>query len=356
MYLIHIKSNIRDYDVCFSKNGAFFDELTNLPNNLFIVDENVWRIYSQNLLSVLQQKEVIILPIHEDLKNLDTVQKIYDQLLEKSAKRNLTIIAIGGGILQDIVGFVCSTLYRGINWYFVPTTLLAQSDSCIGSKTSLNYKSYKNLIGTFYPPTRVFIHVPMLLSLPSEFFFSGLGEVIKLHLMGGQESANVFLSIRDRIMNLETDALEQAINSALNIKINFMTGDEFDLGRRNMLNFGHCFGHALESASNFEIPHGQAVVVGMLFANFVSLRRGILSQDLHEFLKREFLMPGLIIKLRSSQLASNKIVEGMKKDKKRTGKGLTLIMLQDGFEMVRVDNLEEAEVEQGVEFLKELFL
>jgi 3-dehydroquinate synthase len=119
MHVMHIQSNIRDYDVHFSKNADFIDKLINLPNNLFIVDENVWRIYSTNLLAGLPQENVIILTIQEDRKNLDTVQAVYDQLMEKSAKKNLTLIGIGGGILQDIVGFVSSTLYRGVNWYFV---------------------------------------------------------------------------------------------------------------------------------------------------------------------------------------------------------------------------------------------
>ena len=136
-----------------------------------------------------------MLPVREERKTLETVQELYGHFLGRSAKRNMTLISIGGGILQDISGFAASTLYRGINWVFVPTTLLAQADSCIGSKTSLNYQGYKNLLGTFYPPNEVYIYMPFLATQAELDFYSGLGEVVKLHLMGGAERTRELIAL-----------------------------------------------------------------------------------------------------------------------------------------------------------------
>ena len=145
-------------------------------------------IFTQkHYLTKFRNTETIVLPISEERKNLDTVQELYDQLITRPAKRNLTLISFGGGILQDITGFAASTIYRGVNWIFVPTTLLAQADSCIGSKTSLNYKNFKNLIGTFFPPISIYIYPTFITTQLDSDFYSGIGEVVKLHLMGGDK-------------------------------------------------------------------------------------------------------------------------------------------------------------------------
>ncbi len=152
---INIKSKFREYKVDFCSSDSFIDDLLNIPDSFFIIDKNVWNLYSNELLSKLKTKDHLVLTINEERKTLDVVQEIYDEIIKIAPKKNLTIISIGGGIVQDITGFCASTLYRGVNWIYLPTTLLAQADSCIGAKTSLNYKNYKNLIGTFYPPSKV---------------------------------------------------------------------------------------------------------------------------------------------------------------------------------------------------------
>src|SRR3989339_2043893 len=180
-----IKSRLHDYQAIFCNSSKFIEELLTTPNCFFIVDSNVWNLYSDNLLSGIKSKNHFILNINEDRKTLAVVEEVYDEIIKMAPKKNMTIVSIGGGILQDITGFCASTLYRGVNWIYVPTTLLAQSDSCIGSKTSLNYKNYKNLIGTFYPPRIVYIYTEFLKTLNEVDFYSGIGEIAKLHLMGG---------------------------------------------------------------------------------------------------------------------------------------------------------------------------
>ncbi len=344
MSLITIKSNIRDYTVSFPESFEFLRDLEQHSERCYAIDENVWRLYSEGPLKDLRRSDVMVLPIQEELKSLESVQKLYDHLVQRTAKKNLTLVSIGGGILQDISGFTASTLYRGINWVFVPTTLLAQSDSCIGAKTSLNYKTFKNLIGTFYPPSRVIVHTPFLLTLKDVDFYSGLGEVVKLHMIGGTESMHRIVEALPAIIRREPDALLESVRRSLTIKQGYIVDDEFDTGKRNMLNFGHCFGHAIESAAKYEIPHGQAVVLGMLLAGIVARERGLLSDQLHEFIVRELLLPSLVAEVRNDHLDPTSVIEGMKKDKKRTGTGLALVMMGDNNQMYKVNDLTEQEV------------
>ena len=151
-----INSNIRDYDVYFEESLDFLDSFKEINNSVIIIDRNVYNLYNANF-KHFNLENILLFDALEENKTYEYVAKIYDFLISKSAKRNLTIISIGGGITQDITGFVASTLYRGVNWIFVPTTFLAMTDSCIGSKTSLNYGKYKNLIGSFYPPQKIYI-------------------------------------------------------------------------------------------------------------------------------------------------------------------------------------------------------
>lgn len=345
MPIMKVHSAIRDYEVHFSDTFDFLGIFEKIPNRFYVIDSNVWKLYRDSIFSHLDLQLVMVLPIEEDRKNLSTVMEVYDALMARSAKRNMTMISIGGGIVQDITGFAASTLYRGINWIFVPTTLLAQSDSCIGSKTSLNYKNYKNLIGSFFPPNQIFLCPRFTNTLQSEDYYSGMGEVIKLHLMGGEVLA------RDLISNLpmlnsrnNPVTLLSAIEKSLNIKLSYMQDDEFDTGKRNLLNFGHCFGHAVESTSEFAIPHGQAVIVGMLFANIVAKNRNLINADLFNELQSQVLIPALTTRPTQSQLNTDDIVAAMQMDKKRTGEGLVLVMLTDGFTMCKIDDLSVAEL------------
>ena len=339
-----VHSNIRDYDVYVQPSPDFIGELALYPQACFVVDENVWNLYAGTLLKDLPVADIIILPIGEERKNLETVQELYDQLVTRSAKRNLTLISFGGGILQDITGFTASTIYRGIHWIYVPTTLLAQADSCIGSKTSLNYRGYKNLVGTFYPPAQIHIYTPFLKTQQDSDFYSGFGEVIKLHLMGGGVLFRGLSRYVSAILSREPDALLRAIQASLNVKLGYMAGDEFDTGRRNLLNFGHDFGHALESASDFAVPHGQAVIFGMLAANLVARNRGLLDGALETEIAQNLLIPSLKIRPVPEAIEPEIMIAAMKKDKKRTGDLLALIMMQSNFDFIRVNNLTPDEV------------
>jgi 3-dehydroquinate synthase len=346
--VIKVVSSLREYEVHLGPAHDFVRHLANLEHKVFVVDENVWHCHADGILSTLPRSETITFPALEERKTLEGVQEIYEHLLERSAKRNLTLITIGGGILQDVTGFAASTLYRGINWIYIPTTLLAQADSCIGSKTSLNYGRYKNLIGTFYPPSTIWIDPSFLRTLQTLDFYSGLGEVVKLHIMAGEEKTQQYLGAYDSICAMDLAALQHATQTSLQIKVEYITNDEFDLGRRNMLNYGHCIGHALESVSNFRIPHGQAVVAGMILANHIAQRRGILSEEKRRFIETRLLVPSLNVRAQPDDLQATAIIEAMGRDKKRTGSGLALVMLTEAGEMVRVNDVEAQEVQAAL--------
>lgn len=353
MQVIDIESSIRNYALHICESLTFLRDLENIAERFYIIDSNVWNIYGAATFPDATEFNRLILPIDEERKNLQTVMEVYDALMSKSAKRNMTVISIGGGILQDISGFATSTLYRGLNWVFVPTTLLAQADSCIGSKTSLNYKKYKNLVGTFFPPNRIYLNTSFLKTLKEDDFFSGLGEVIKLHLMGGSGKIAALERMLPMLLQRDEASLLDAVRNSLEVKLSYMKDDEFDTGRRNLLNFGHCFGHALESTSDFAIPHGQAVLIGIVFANVVAKARGLLTEDSFQRFYLKLLRPAIRSIPEPACLDPEQIAAAMKMDKKRIGEGLVLVMMTEGARMIKVDDLTTSELSKASVELKQ---
>ena len=345
-----VTSSIRNYQVAFVDTMGFLEECEQVKNRFYIIDKKVWDLYRASL-GHLDEQRLLILPINEEAKCLDTVTAVYDAMMKSAAKRNMTMISIGGGIIQDITGFVASTLYRGINWIYVPTTLLAQGDSCIGSKTSLNYQRYKNLIGTFYPPTKIYINTGFLATLEPEDFYSGLGEIIKLYMMGGESRAAVLIQDIHKIKERDQVALLRAIRDVLTIKLQYIQEDEFDTGRRNLLNFGHCLGHALESTTDFAIPHGQAVLIGILFANMIARRRGLMSKMRYDSLASDLIFENIHINRTGLRFRAQEVFEAMKMDKKREGDGLALIMMRNDYSMMKVQDLQYDELAIGIQEL-----
>jgi len=346
---IEVKSNIKDYSIEFHDNFEFLKEFSTIKEKFFIVDENVWKYYADSFTTYISEDELYILPVSEDRKNLETVQILYKVLAKKAAKKNITLISIGGGITQDITGFLASTLYRGINWIFIPTTLLSQADSCLGSKTSLNVESYKNIIGTFYPPTKIYLSCNFIKTLAVYDFYSGMGEVVKLYLMGGIHKADELKTyMKAGLNNTNTELLNHLVFTCLQIKLSYISDDEFDTGKRNLLNYGHCFGHALETSSQYEIPHGQAVLIGIIFANLIAQKRGYLSIENNNSIVQDLIIKNLNATIKESYFAIDPLYNAMKMDKKRVGNQLPLIVLKDNFELEKINDLSYDELFKGV--------
>ena len=340
---ITIESNIRNYDVSFENSFSFINDLQNEKDPIFVIDQNVYSLYRKELEGIPRERLFLFNAI-EDNKTFDYIREVYDFLLSKSVKRSSTFISIGGGITQDITGFVASTFFRGLNWVFVPTTFLAMTDSCIGSKTSVNYDKHKNLMGTFYPPSKIYINKDFLLTLKELDFYSGIGETIKFQLM--EESyPKDFQSILDKIDKMVVDGSDRntVILENMNIKKSYMHGDEFDLGRRNLLNYGHCFGHALETSSQYYIPHGIAVNIGMVFANCISEGRGLITSQDSDFVNNKILVPNVPLILRPKDFNAAILLESMKNDKKRVGEFLSVIIPGEEFRMIKVNDVTDVE-------------
>ncbi len=319
---IEIQSHKGKYSVLFSRNGL--DELNDNPikDAVYIIDSNVAEIYKERLSNIINGR-VLCIEAKEENKSLDKFTSYVSHLVKLSVRRGQPLVAIGGGIIQDITCFLATTMMRGLPWVFYPTTLLAQADSCIGSKSSINSGEIKNILGTFTPPEKIIIDVNFLSTLKDEDINSGIGEMIKVHAIDAPESLNRIAGNYDKLLS-DNNILESYIYDSLLIKKKLIELDEFDQGPRNVMNYGHSFGHAIESATNFEIPHGIAVTIGMDMANYVSVRLGVSKdehyQRMHAVMKKNY---------RSSQHVNidvNLLINALQKDKKNTATQLRLIL------------------------------
>lgn len=326
---LHVHSSIAIQSHRGTYSARFTPELLNDTSDLlegephFIIDSNIARLYATQLHKVLRHPNVILVDATEQNKSLDTASHIITELVAQKTRRNHHLVAIGGGIIQDLVCFIASTFLRGVSWQLVPTTLLAQADSCIGSKSSINVGEAKNIVGTFYPPTKIFIDHNFLRTLHQNEIHSGIGEILKVHAIDSAESFNRVASSLHSLTH-DLDALQPFIYSALTIKKRYIEVDEFDEGIRNIFNFGHSFGHAIESATNFGVPHGVAVTMGMDVACQIAASRNLLptseSNRMRAALKLNYQpFVGVQIPLDASMKA-------LLKDKKNSTSELGLIL------------------------------
>lgn len=353
---MNIKSRIKDYEVIIENDLSFLTALSHKDNTLYVVDKNIYELYGE-FLSDIPKSLVFILEATEQNKVIDTALDICERLTEIPAKRNATLVSIGGGIIQDITGFVANITYRGIHWIFVPTTLLSACDSCIGGKTSLNYKRYKNLLGTFFPPEEIHIASEFFMTLTERDFKSGLGEVIKFNIMAGRLGLNNIENNISALLERNADILNKFVDSSLAYKKGFIELDEFDCSERIKLNFAHTFGHAIEVIAEYEIPHGTAVAIGMIMANSISARRGLLDIDVVER-SENVLLDVIDIDLHLLEQGIEGFIDAMRKDKKQTSKALTAVLIanyEDEPELCIVRDISVDEVQYAVDYFIEIY-
>lgn len=336
-----IKAAIKTYEVRFEKDFAFLSDLASTPNAFFVIDRNVWDLYKDEF-SNIPSGALYLLDAVEEKKVVATALEICELMVKLNAKRNAHLISVGGGITQDVTGFAANILYRGIAWTFVPSTLLAACDSCIGGKTSLNYKSYKNLLGTFYPPDLIYVCPPFFKTLAKKDLESGLGEVVKFNVMGGSGTLSSIEQSMPELLKLNSTVVNKFVHNSLEFKRDIIEEDEFDGARRVLLNFAHTFGHAYEVSSKYEIPHGSAVALGMISADAVSMSRGILDDALdgrvRALVKR--IMPSYDPRL----IEDDVVIAAIRKDKKQVGSQLTAVLLDSDQNLHVVHDMTEDEV------------
>jgi 3-dehydroquinate synthase len=310
---LEIQSKISNYSIHFIENMNTIQTLIDQPNTITFIDSNVSRLYPE-----LYRDKNIVVECTENVKTLDGTHSIFDNLIERKANIQTRLVVIGGGILQDLIGFCASTYCRGIQYDLVPTTLLSQADSCLGGKTSINVKGKKNILGTFYPPNKIYICTEFLKTLSILDYCSGLGEVYKFHIL------------ENRIDQFNIDGnISDMIYRGLLFKGDILSRDEFDKGERRYLNFGHTFGHALETTSQNNLPHGIAVILGCMVASRIASKLEHKVPNYNQLLEKGIeLINRANIKLEQSWFDLESLLEIVKSDKKSTGK-LTMALSTD---------------------------
>ncbi len=291
--------------------------------SLFLVDAVVLALYPDAFAGL--ESRIVQVHATEEQKSLEQLTPLVCEVIGAGFRRDSTLVVVGGGVVQDIGCFIASVLFRGVRWVLVPTTLLAQCDSCIGSKSCLNVGPYKNQLGTFYPPHAVHLVFEVLGTLPPDELRSGLGEVVKLHLVEGPDAV---AWLEACLAGPWKNRLPELIVAALVIKKRFIEVDELDRGPRNLLNYGHTFGHAFESATQFAIPHGIAVTLGMLAATSFSEELGMVPPGTRAGL--DLLLRPLYTPYERTVVSADPqaIYRAMKQDKKNEGDDVICILTE----------------------------
>ncbi|PID73744.1 MAG: 3-dehydroquinate synthase [Desulfobacterales bacterium] len=313
-----------------------------------ITDARVRELYGD----LFPEAAVIEIGAGEDHKTLDTMAQIYGELIAAEADRSSFIMAVGGGIVCDVAGFAASTYLRGVRFGFAPTTLLAQVDAGVGGKNGVNFRNYKNMVGTFNQPEIVLCDLAILNSLPRREFLCGMAEIVKHAAIADADLFAFLEKEAEAALEREEAVIHRLVEDSVVIKAGVVSRDERESGERRKLNFGHTYGHAVEKLAG--IPHGQAVSIGMAVAADLSVRRGLLPQKeadrLHTLLIRLGL-PVSLAELRLSETDSppripdpETVLDAMRRDKKRSGGGIHFVLLNRlGEAIVTLISLTELE-------------
>jgi 3-dehydroquinate synthase len=334
--VVHLDLAENGYDIHIGSglmaNGALIREQVRGQQAFIVTNETVANHYLDSITESLVDLDVGVHKMQdgEQFKTLATLNAIVGDMLERGYNRSVTIIALGGGVVGDTAGFAAATYQRGVPFIQIPTTLLAQVDSSVGGKTAVNHPSGKNMIGAFYQPKAVFIDIDTLSSLPAREFSAGLAEVIK---HGALADVDYFAEIErnmELLVSLDPAAVTSIIKGSCQIKAETVAADEKEAGRRALLNFGHTFGHAIETTMGYGAwLHGEAVGAGMVMATDLSCRLGRCTRDEAIRVKRLIEKAGLPV-APPAELSSSLMIQAMSKDKKVDDSGLRFVLLAGG--------------------------
>ena len=329
-----------------------------------ISDKNVFSLYGSKVVGILKDAGFVVnsfvVPQGEETKNMDYAIKIYDFLVGHRAERDDVIIALGGGMVGDLAGFVAATFLRGMFWIQVPTSLIAMVDASIGGKVGINHPEGKNLIGAFYQPTLVLADPQALTTLPQRELVSGWAEVIKHGMILDKEFFEFLEANVNRLTELEQEALTRAVARSAAIKAQVVNQDEKEReGKRTILNYGHTIAHGLEAATQYKcFLHGEAVAIGMMGAAKLSQRLGLLPSaavERQQALLQKFGLPTSLPAMRSNlKLSLAGVTRAMELDKKMKGKAIRWVLLQDIGKTVIRSDVPQQEVLAVLQELAEL--
>ncbi|XJS11657.1 3-dehydroquinate synthase [Aerococcaceae bacterium WGS1372] len=332
METINIEVN-RPYQVIIGRQilSNASKHLSKFINNrkvLIVTDTNIEsnQYLSQlidNIDTIPVQLESLVIPPGESQKNFENVQKIIDKLAINHFSRDDLLIALGGGVIGDLVGFTASIYLRGIDYVQIPTTFLSAIDSSVGGKTAIDITHGKNMVGAFHHPLVVLCDVDSFKTLPQHIFEDGCSELIKYAMIMNSDLLSILINKEEAINPTDSDIIS-IVSSCVQMKKEVVLNDEFDQGLRQLLNFGHTLGHAIEQLSGYSISHGRSVALGMLLFTKMAYTQGVLESDLTNLLKELLMKYHLLadeINFNSDQLLTT-----MLNDKKRRGDNITLIL------------------------------
>lgn len=344
------------YDIVIEQDfNNLSDEISKLECSnkkiCIITDSIVSPIYKNELLNVLEPvcKNVYFycFTSGEEQKNLSTVNNIYSYLIEQHFDRKDILLALGGGVVGDITGFVAATYLRGIDYIQVPTTLLSQVDSSIGGKTGVDYEQYKNMVGAFKMPKLVYINVHTLSTLDDRQFYNGFAEAMKHGLIKDAMYYEWLLSNMYEICEREPETLEELVYKSCQIKKAVVEKDPLEQGDRALLNFGHTIGHAIERYKNFNLLHGECVALGCVAAAFISWKKQLLSMDEYYEIRDMFVPFNLPISI--EELNIDEVINITKSDKKMEQDTLKFVLLKKIGKAVIDRTVTVEELRAGIE-------
>lgn len=299
---------------------------------LLITDTNIAPLYGEKVQAVLNEAgldaKIAVIAAGEQSKSLACAETLYTQAIEHGLDRKSPVIALGGGVVGDLAGFIAATFMRGVPFIQMPTSLLAQVDSSVGGKVAVNHALGKNLIGAFYQPKAVFMDLDMMKSLPQREIATGLGEVVKYGYIYDRDFYEYLLAHKDEILNLNSNAVSHIIARSCEIKADVVSQDEKESGLRAILNFGHTLAHAIEKETQYKkYNHGEAVAIGMVGAAKISAKLGMIDEKIVDDMEKLLAMFNLPQKAENCR--AENIYADIFHDKKTVNGTVNWVLLQD---------------------------
>ena len=342
----------RSYDILINRNilpkiGEFISNQFKPSRIIIVTHPSVKNLFGEKINSGLacigNSFDFIEIPEGETSKTLQQAEFIYDRMLEMNCDRKSAMIALGGGVIGDLTGFIAATYQRGIPFIQIPTTLLAQVDSSVGGKTAINHSRGKNMIGAFYQPKLVIIDLDTLQTLPKKEFRAGLAEVVKYGVIADVKLFNFIENNTKEILSLNSDCLEHIIETSCSIKARVVEKDERENRHRMILNFGHTFGHSIETLTNYtKYLHGEALAIGMIQAAWLSVETGRCTKEVP--IRITNLLKKIGLPTQPPDLKSQSIIESMYHDKKTSHNKLRFILVKDIGSVEIVDDVPQVPI------------
>jgi len=347
---VNVRLKERSYDIYFDDDWKLIVKNIDTYQTLIITDENVEPLYLEKWIDIFPSADSYIIKSGEDSKSPEVYFSIQTNLIEKGFSRDTLIVALGGGVVGDLAGFVAATFMRGVKFLQIPTTLLSMVDASIGGKTGIDHPLGKNLIGAFYQPEAVLIDFEHLKSLPEREWLCGLGEVIKYGLISEPQIFNHIAQVAASGENPREWISPEIVRSCAAIKADIVANDEIDnSGLRIILNFGHTIGHAVEAALDYdEIKHGEAVVAGMAGAVYLSKEIDLIDEKIYNNIidtLGKFPLPEI-----RSKLTPGNLIEYIFYDKKKRGGNLNFVLLQDIGKTTIISNIDSNTLNSALDF------